>query len=124
LDDEPIRYLVERPYDLSQLEYITLKKASTLGFWCNIIAGGTAGIVLSIIGKALSSLIAKENPELQVWEIVAVIVGTVLALLFKYCLKNADDAEKSKLVATVDEHFITNKPRRLHVTNGGGNDEH
>jgi hypothetical protein len=88
---EPQRYVVERPYDLTRYEYSYLKRNFSGGFWCNIFAGATAGLVISVLGKSVISLIANKTPNLQTWELVSIGMGVLLSLLFKFCIKSDDD---------------------------------
>jgi hypothetical protein len=123
IEAEPVRYVAEKPYDLTRFEYSILKKPYLADFWFNIVAGGTAGLVISVIGKATTALIAKQDPTLDTWEIIAVIIVIVSAAILKLCFKSDDDKEKDKLMSVINGHFSTNKPRRLHLTNGGNNNE-
>ncbi|MBV1907730.1 MAG: hypothetical protein KUG78_00320 [Kangiellaceae bacterium] len=118
IDAEPERYVAEKPFDLTRFEYSILKKSYKAEFWFNIVSGGTGGIVVSVIGKALAALIAKQQPKLETWEIVAVILGVLVSLLLKYAFKSDDDKAKDELMRVVDNHFETNKPRHLHLTKG------
>jgi len=60
-DIEPQRYVAEKPYDLTRYEYSFLKRNLTGYFWGNIFAGATAGIVISVLGKAVIALLDKKN---------------------------------------------------------------
>ena len=44
IDDEPERYIAEKPFDLTRFEYSILRKPYKADFWFNIISGGTAGL--------------------------------------------------------------------------------
>jgi tetrahydromethanopterin S-methyltransferase subunit F len=120
---EPQRYVAERPYDLTRYEYSFLKRNYSGGFWSNLFAGATAGLVISVLGKTVISLFAKETPELQPWEVVGIAIGVVLTLLFKYCIKSDDDKKKQDLISVVEIHFKNSKPRRVHLTGQESNDE-
>ena len=74
-DIEPQLYVAEKPYDLTQFEYSILKRNFSGDFWCNIFAGATAGLAISVLAKAITALLSKKNPELETWEIVAIIMG-------------------------------------------------
>ncbi|HHX8575406.1 TPA: hypothetical protein ACVO35_004176 [Vibrio alginolyticus] len=117
---EPQKYVAEVPYDLTRYEYSFLKRNYTSDFWSNIFAGATAGIVLAVLGKSIAALVSKEMPELELWEIVAVVIGLLATILAK-CLRSEDDKKKQELTNIVDEHFENSKRRRFHLT--GNNDE-
>jgi hypothetical protein len=80
LNIEPQRYVADKPYDLTRYEYSFLKRNYTGVFWCNIFAGATAGIFISVLGKAVVALLDKTNPELELWEIVAIAIGIIASL--------------------------------------------
>ena len=44
IEEEPERYVAEKPYDLTRFEYSILKKPYLADFWFNIVSGGTAGL--------------------------------------------------------------------------------
>jgi hypothetical protein len=121
-DYEPQRYVAEKPYDLTRYEYSILRRPYSADFWFNLIAGGTAGIVISVVGKSISALLDKQEPSLETWEIVAVVVGVIGSVIIKKWLKSSDDKERCQLMDVMDSHFTENKPRRLHLTKGA-NDE-
>lgn len=118
IENEPERYVAEKPYDLTRFEYSILRKPYTADFWFNIISGGTAGLVVSVIGKSITALIAQKQPTLENWEIVAILAGIIISLVLKYFIKSEDDKEKIKLMKVVDSHFEQNRPRHLHLTKG------
>lgn len=122
IDHEPQRYVAEKPYDLTRYEYSILKRPYSAEFWFNIVAGGTAGIVISVVGKSISALVDKQDPSLANWEIVAVGVGVFLSVIIKKYLQSTDDKERNQLMDVVDNHFTENKPRRLHLTKGAENE--
>ena len=123
IDIEPQRYVAEKPYDLTRYEYNFLKRNFTGDFWCNIFAGATAGIVISVLGKAVIALLGEKNPKLETWEIVAIVIGTIASLVFKFLFKSEDDKTKSELNEVIDTHFQKTKPRRVHLTSQEGRDE-
>lgn len=123
IEAEPVRYVAEKPYDLTRFEYSIVKKPYIADFWFNIVAGGSGGLVISVMGKAITALIDKQEPTLEIWEIIAVVIGIALSVILKLCCKSDDDKEKDKLMNVINDHFSTNKPRRLHLTNGGNNNE-
>ncbi len=123
IEHEPERYVAEKPYDLTRYEFSILKKSSSSEMWFNLIAGGTAGVVVSVIGKTIASLIDKKDPSLATWEIVAVFVGIGISMLVKYKIKSDDEQEKEQLLSIVDTHFIQNRNRRLHLTKGEKSNE-
>lgn len=118
IDAEPERYIAEKPFDLTRFEYSVLKKPYTAEFWFTLVAGATVGVVISIIGKTTTALVAKQSPSLESWEIITVLIGVVVAVVFKKCLKSEDDQEKDKLMRVIDSHFEQNRPRHLHLTKG------
>jgi hypothetical protein len=116
IDGEPEKYIAEKPFDLTRYEYSILKKAYKADFWYSTVSGGTAGILVSVVGKSISTLIAKQNPTLEIWEVIAIIAGVVTSLILKFLVKTEDDKEKNKLMKVIDNHFESNKPRNLHIT--------
>ncbi|MDD1783437.1 hypothetical protein LRP49_19885 [Enterovibrio sp. ZSDZ35] len=119
IDYEPERYVAEKPYDLTRYEFSILKKSSSSETWFNLIAGGTAGVVITVAGKTIASLIDKKDPSLATWEIVAVVVGIGISILVKKKIKSDDEKEKEQLLSVVDAHFTQNRKRRVHLTQGG-----
>ncbi|HIF9187354.1 hypothetical protein [Photobacterium damselae] len=86
--------------------------------WFNLIAGGTAGVFVSVIGKTIASLIDKKDPSLATWEIVAVVVGIGISIVVKKKIKSDEEKEKEQLLSIVETHFAQNRKRRLHLTQG------
>lgn len=76
------------------------------------------GLLISIIGKAVASLVAKEDPQLAGWEIISLVIGLFICLVTKRFVKSNEDKEKEDLLNAIEEHFINNKKRKLHVTKG------
>lgn len=120
---EPQRYVAEKPYDLTRYEYSYLKRNFTGNFWRNIFAGATAGFAISVIGKAIVALLNKKTPELETWEIVAIIVGFIASLVFNFAIKSEDDKIKNELNEVIDTHFNKSLPRRVHLTGKEKKDE-
>jgi len=120
---EPQRYVAEKPYDLTRYEYSFLKRNFTGSFWCNIFSGATAGILISVVAKATTALLDMKNPELEAWEITAIIIGISVSLFFKLKYKSEDDRTKSELNEVINTHFQTSLPRRVHLTSQEGKDE-
>ena len=118
IDSEPERYIAEKPFDLTRFEYSVLRKPYMADFWFTLVSGATAGVVLSVIGKSIAALIAKQNPTLEMWEIITVIFGCILSYILKCKLKSEDDKEKDKLMSVIESHFEQSKPRHLHLTKG------
>jgi len=123
IEYEPERYVAEKPYELTRYEYSILKRPQFSDLWFNLITDATSGIVLSVIGKAISALLDKQDPTLEYWEISAVCFGVLLSLIIKYMFKSNDDIDKLELIKIIENHFYQNKPRRLHLTQGGNNNE-
>ena len=120
IEREPERYVAEKPYDLTRYEYSVLKRPFTGDFWLNVSASATAGVLIAVVGKAILALIRKETPQIETWEIVALLMGACTVLLVKLCLKSPQDEERNELLGVVDRHFSVNRPRRLHITRHGG----
>lgn len=118
IDSEPERYIAEKPFDLTRFEYSVLRKPYTADFWFALVSGATAGVFLSIIGKAIAALIVKENPTIDIWEVIALVVGCVVSWVLRSKFKSEDDKEKDKLMSVIDSHFEQNRPRHLHLTQG------
>lgn len=120
---EPERYVAEKPYELTKYEFSVLKKRTVGDLGFQVSLGATAGVFLSVTGKILSSLLGKKPQTLEVWEIVCIVIGILLCVVFKKMVKTKDDREKEELEQVIDNHFITNKPRRVHLTQGGSSNE-
>ncbi len=123
VDLEPQRYVAEKPYDLTRYEYSFLKRNYTGNFWSNLTAGATAGLIISVLGKSIFSLLEQQTPELKSWELTAIIIGVIGTLLFKYAIKTEEDKKKEELIKVVESHFEDSKPRRVHLTGTENNDE-
>lgn len=119
IEYEPERYVAEKPYDLTRYEFSILRKSSGSEMWFNLIAGGTAGVAVSVAGKTIASLLDKKDPSLATWEIITVIVGMGVSILVKKKLKSKEETEKEQLLSIVETHFTQNRKRRLHLTQGG-----
>lgn len=118
IDTEPEKYIAEKPFDLTRFEYSVLRKPYLADFWFNLSSGATAGVVISVFGKTIAALIAKQIPSLEPWEIVTVFLGVIISCVLKTKFKSEDDKEKDKLMSVIDSHFEQNKPRHLHLTRG------
>lgn len=117
INTEPERYIAEKPYELTKYEFSILKKQMASHLLFNLTSGATAGVVISILGKAITSLIDKKSPTLEQWEIYSTVVGVLASIAFSK-IKPQPDKEKIALEQVIDGHFQTNKPRRVHVTTG------
>ena len=115
IDDEPERYVAEKPYDLTKYEFSALRRPSSTALWFNLASGATAGIAIAITGKAVAALIEKKQPTVESWEIWALLIGAVVSLVMKLG-RSSDDVEREKLEQVIDGHFVSNRPRRLHLT--------
>jgi len=120
---EPQRYVAEKPYDLTRYEYSFLKRNYSGNFWANLTAGATVGLIISILGKSIIALLDKQTPELASWELVAVVVGVISTIIFKFCIKTGEDKTKEELIKIVEIHFQDSRPRRVHLTGMENNDE-
>lgn len=116
IDSEPERYIAEKPYDLTKFEFAVLRRRVKSEYWFNLIAGATAGVAISVVGKVLAALIEKQVPTLETWEIWAFLIGLLLALCTKF-VRSKEDMDRSQLETVIDGHFTTNRPRRVHLTN-------
>lgn len=114
--DEPEQYIAEKPYDLTKYEFSVLRRPSLSEFWFNVVAGATAGFVISIAGKVIQSLLKKATPSLEAWELWSIVIGVVFSILIKWIIKSKDEKEKSSLENSINEHFTNHKPRKLHIT--------
>ncbi|MGY3896094.1 hypothetical protein [Aeromonas enterica] len=118
IESEPTRYIAEMPYDLTRYEFSIIKKPDNTEMYFNLFAGATIGLLISIIGKVAASLVAKEDPQLAGWEIISLVIGLLICLVTKRFVKSNEDKEKEDLLNAIEEHFINNKKRKLHVTKG------
>lgn len=114
---EPERYLAEKPYELSKFEFSILKKGKLKSdTWFKLVSGATAGFVLSILGKALNSLIQRQIPSLESWELWAVIAGIIAAAILKKTKRKTEDEKEFEAVRDyIDHYFKTTPRRRIHV---------
>ena len=116
---EPERYLGEKPYELSKYEFSVLRKKKALPkFWFQLICGATVGFLLCIVGKILHSLILKEIPKLELWEILTIFVGIVAAVVLKN-KKTAEENEAIQIEQYIEQHYISNPQRRIHISGRG-----
>ena len=122
ISDEPERYVAEKPYELTKYEFSVLRKSFLCNMWFQLFAGGTAGLLVAILGKSISALLDERNPDFDNWEIYALLIGLAFSIFFKL-IKSKDDKEKSDLENVIESHFKTNKPRRVHLTQGGTENE-
>ncbi len=116
------RLIIEKPYELTRFEYSILRKPLSSDLWFNLVAGATAGIFISLIGKSISALIAKQNPSLELWEIISFVLGILISCFFKFLYKSDDEQEKTQLMNVVNDHFKKNKPRGLNMRDGDENE--
>lgn len=116
IDAEPQRYIAEKPYDLTKFEFTLLRKRVASQFWYTLLAGATAGLIISVVGKALAALLEKKVPTVDSWELWGVLAGTVGSLLLKF-VRSKDENERLQLEKVVEGHFSANRPRRVHLTN-------
>jgi hypothetical protein len=120
VSDEPEMYLGEKPYELSKYEFSVLrKKKASSKFWFQLICGATAGFILSVVGKILHSLILKVDPKLELWEICAILVGIIAAVFLKN-KKTTETVEAEKIEQYIEQHYISNPKRRIHIAGKGG----
>lgn len=118
IDAEPQRYIAEKPFELTRFEYSVLRKSYSNGFWFTLTTGATVGMTFSIIGKSIAALIANQPPTLDLWEVVALLLGVILSCALKFMRKSEGHKEKDSLEGVIDRHFEQNKPRHLHLTGG------
>lgn len=116
ISTEPERYVAEKPYELTKYEFSVLRKRFTSEMWFQLIAGGTAGLLIAVLGKAVSALLDKQNPNFEKWEVWALVIGAGLSLISKFALRTKEDIEKEELEKVIESHFKTNRPRRIHLT--------
>lgn len=120
VSDEPERYLGEKPYELSKYEFSVLrKKKDSSKFWFQLICGATAGFILSVVGKILHALILKVDPKLELWEILTILVGIVVAVFLKN-RKTTEEVEADQIEQYIEQHYISNPKRRIHIPGRGG----
>ncbi len=120
---EPERYVAEKPYELTKYEFSVLRRRGSADLGFQVSVGATAGILLTVAGKILSSLIGKKPQTTEMWEIICIIIGILFCIVFKKAVKTKEDKEKEELDNVIDNHFRTNKPRRVHLTQGASNNE-
>lgn len=116
--DEPEQYIAEKPYDLTKYEFSVLRRPAWSEFWFNGIAGATVGLIISIVGKIIQSLLKKATPTLEAWELWSIAIGVILSILFKLTIKSKDEKEKHSLETSINNHFTNHRPRKLHITKG------
>lgn len=118
VEREPERYVAEKPYELTQYEFSVLRRRILSLYWAQTLFAATVGLVLAIAGKVLHALVLKDTPQLESWELWAIIIGLVLSIIF-WRVRTKDDRERIQLESAIDEHFTSNKPRRVHLTTRG-----
>lgn len=118
VEREPERYVAEKPYELTQYEFSVLRRRILSLYWAQTLFAATVGLFLAIAGKVLHALVLKDTPQLESWELWAIIIGFVLSVFF-WCVRTKDDRQRIQLESAIDEHFTSNKPRRVHLTTGG-----
>jgi len=96
-------------YPLEEKDYIVLTKIrSGWLFWIYGIFMCAGALFLSVAGKYIYSLISKQATDIKSWELIAIGVALIVALILKgisiLCL---DD--RKKLLKKIDEHFKTSK---------------
>ncbi len=120
ISDEPERFLGEKPYELSRYEFsIVYKNKAPSKLWFQIVCGALTGFVFSIAGKILHSLILKAKPKVELWEILTIIVCLIAAVLVKK-IKTKEEVEAEQIEGLIDQHFILNPKRRIHIPGKGG----
>ena len=117
IDTEPERYIAEIPYELTKYEFSILRKKISSEILFVTTLGATAGVLIAVIGKSIAALLEKKPPTLEQWELWAIVIGFFASLAFKF-IRSKEDQERMQLEIVVEGHFQTNKPRRLHLTNG------
>lgn len=118
VEREPERYVAEKPYELTQYEFSVLRRRILSLYWAQTLFAATVGLVLAIAGKVLHALVLKDTPQLESWELWAIIIGFVLSIIF-WRVRTKDDRERIQLESAIDGHFTSNKPRRVHLTTRG-----
>lgn len=118
VEREPERYVAEKPYELTQYEFSVLRRRILSLYWAQTLFAATVGLVLAIAGKVLHALVLKDTPQLESWELWAIVIGLVLSIIF-WRVRTKDDRERIQLESAIDEHFTSNKPRRVHLTTRG-----
>ncbi len=116
------RLILEKPYELTRFEYSILKKSLSSSLWFSVMVGATAGIVIAVIAKSITALISKQSPSIEIWEIVFIIIGIIIACVIKYFYKSEDEKEKIELMDVVNNHFKKNQPRGINMKNGDENE--
>ena len=62
ISGEPERYLAEKPYELSNFEFLILKKGKYRSDeWFQLAAGATIGLIIAVAGKSTLRLSAETN---------------------------------------------------------------
>lgn len=120
---EPEKYIAEKPYDLTKYEFSVLSRPPLSEFWFNIIAGATTGLIISIMGKLIQSLLKEAKPNFELWELLSILIGVILSLVLKFKIKSKDEKEKHSLEDSINNHFTNNKPRKVHLSKGNNKHE-
>ncbi|WP_444903833.1 hypothetical protein ACJJIU_00300 [Microbulbifer sp. CnH-101-E] len=118
VEQEPQKYLGTRPYELDKYEFSVLKKkffgkdALLSG-----VIGATAASFLLVLSKTVISLSRKKTPEVESYELVSILIGLIIIyILYKKCSPGKAEAEKINLERQIDEWFVKNPKRDIHVT--------
>lgn len=118
INAEPERYVAEKPYELTKYEFSLLRKKNNSDLLFQFVASATVGFAIALVGKIVGVILNKQSPNIEKWEMWALIVGLLLSLAVKFFIKTKDDEEKMRLESNIERHFSTNKPRRIHLTKG------
>lgn len=100
-------FLVVKPYFLKPEELSILNSKSPIEEFSGICKGAAVGFFVNILAKFFYDKLFKKD-SIDRWEIFALIISIILAIIF-IVLDKFIDNERRNLLNSVKEHFIKNQ---------------
>lgn len=109
LKESPKIYIVSESFPLDKSDYIILTKIrSVWSFWIHSILMCAITLFFIVAGKYMYILTSKQAPDIKNWELIAIGIALIFALILKAISHFCPD-EKKKLIKKLNEHFETSK---------------
>jgi hypothetical protein len=120
VEGEPVKYLGIKPYDLDKYQFSILRKSfDNKSILFNATLGGTVGGIVIVISKLIQLAIDQKPLNLEYYEIIAICLGGLVAIVFwllrKYKISE-EEKEKKELIENIASWFERNPNRNIHVT--------
>jgi hypothetical protein len=117
VEGEPEKYLGIKPYDLDKFEYSVLKKTfDKKSIWFASTCGATVGFVLIVFAKLIQLAISQKPLDLEWYEIIAIFLGILLALILRKPKISDEEKEKDELIEDIGKWFNDNPKINIHVS--------